>query len=162
VKASRPGLLVAVAVVAGALVWLVLRFTYSSLPPLPWTAVPTLLLLALGETWTGFNIRGRIHRKPGTKPEDVKPVEPLVTARMAALGKASAHAAAALAGVFGGFAVYLGGSLDKPSYRSDFGASVGTFVSSVALVVAALFLEWCCRVPKDPDQERDQPPPYLS
>lgn len=137
----------------GAAVFALLHLlNYADLPVLPWTAVPTLLLLALGEAFTGFNIRSRINRKPGAKTE-LKPVEPLMVARMAALAKASAHAAAALAGLFAGFAAYLAGSLDKPTPRHDFVVSVGTFVSAVALVAAALFLEYACRVPKDRDDD---------
>ena len=141
----------------GFATWAILRFAYVSLPPLPWTAVPTLLLLAIGEAYTGWNIRGRIQGKPSGrgpngKPE-VKPVEPLMVARMAALGKASATAAAVLAGLFGGFAAYLGDSLDKSTPRHDFIVSAGTFVAAVALIAAALLLEWACRVPRDPDDE---------
>jgi hypothetical protein len=144
--------LIVLAVAIGAITWAVLRFTYVSLPPMPWTAVPTLMLLALGEAFTGFNIRGRIQRKP-----DTKPVEPLVVVRMAALGKASAHAAAVLVGVFGGFIAYLGSSLDKVTPRRDFFVSMGTFLTALALVLAALFLEYACRVPKSPEDKDDRP-----
>ncbi|MCW2917685.1 MAG: hypothetical protein JWN52_5753 [Actinomycetia bacterium] len=150
-KPTKPAVLIALAVVISAITWAVLGFTYVSLPPMPWTAVPTLLLLALGEAFTGVNIRGRIQRKP-----DTKPVEPLVVVRMAALGKASAHAAAVLVGVFGGFVGYLGSSLDKATPRRDFFVSTGTFLAALALVVAALFLEYACRVPKRPEDENDR------
>lgn len=151
-KPTRPVVLIVLVVAVGAITWAVLGFTYVSLPPMPWTAVPTLLLLALGEAATGFNVRARIQRKP-----DTKPVEPLVVVRMAALGKASAHAAAVLVGVFGGFVGYLGSSLDKPTPRSDFFVSVGTFLAALALVGAALFLEYACRVPKRPEEEENRP-----
>ncbi|GLW66004.1 hypothetical protein Arub01_42480 [Actinomadura rubrobrunea] len=149
---SRPTFLLALVIVIGLITWAVLDTAYVSLPPLPWTAVPTLLLLALGEAFTGVNLLRRIRRRPGTKP-----VEPLVVARMAVLGKASAHAAAVLAGVFGGFAVGLSGSLDKQTPREDFVVSIATFVAAAVLVGAAYFLEYSCRVPKDPD-ERDRDP----
>ena len=147
-KATRPGVLVAIVVGLGLITWVVLRASYVSLPPLPWTAVPTLLLLAVGEAMTGGNVRARIDKKP-----DAKPVEPLVVARMAALAKASSHAAAVIAGVFGGFVLYLGASLDKPTPRHDFFVSGGTFLAAVVLVGAALFLEYACRVPKGPDDD---------
>ncbi|GAA4077648.1 DUF3180 domain-containing protein [Actinomadura miaoliensis] len=147
-RPSRPTFLLALVIVIGLITWAVLDTAYVSLPPLPWTAVPTLLLLALGEAFTGVNILRRIRRRPGTKP-----VEPLVVARMAALGKASAHAAAVLAGVFAGFAAALSGSLDKPTPREDFFVSTATFVAAVVLVGAAYFLEYACRVPKGPDEE---------
>ena len=152
-KPTRPAVLIVLAVAVAAITWAVLGFTYMSLPPMPWTAVPTLLLLALGEAATGMNIRARIQRKP-----DTKPVEPLVVVRMAALGKASAHAAAALVGLFGGFVGYLGSSLDKPTPRSDFFVCTGTFLAALVLVGAALFLEYSCRVPKRPEEEEDRLP----
>ncbi|GAA2115588.1 DUF3180 domain-containing protein [Actinomadura alba] len=153
--ATRPAILVALITGIALITWVVLRLAYVTLPPLPWTAVPTLLLLALGEAFTGLNVRARIRRRPGPKPVETKPVEPLVVARMAALAKASSHAAAALAGVFGGFLLYLGASLDKATPRHDFFVSAGTFVAAIVLVGAALFLEYTCRVPRGPDDERE-------
>lgn len=149
-NATRPTLLIAVLAVVAAIVWGVLQVAYVSMPPLPWTAVPTLLLLALGEIITAINTRARIQRKPGTSP-----VEPLVVARFVALAKASAYAATVLAGVFGGFVIYLSSSLDKPTPRRDFTVSVGSIVAALVLVGAALFLEHTCRVPKGPDDEDD-------
>ncbi|WP_019631971.1 DUF3180 domain-containing protein [Actinomadura atramentaria] len=147
-KPTRPLSVAGLVVVVGVITWAVLHSAYTTLPPLPWTAVPTLLLLALGEGFTGWNILRRIRRKPGTRP-----VEPLVVARMAALAKASVHAAAVLAGVFGGFAAVLAGDLDKPTPRHDFFVAGGTGLAALALVGAAYFLEYACRVPKDPDEE---------
>ncbi|MFE9107356.1 DUF3180 domain-containing protein [Actinomadura geliboluensis] len=158
-KPSRPLFLLALVVVIAVVTWAVLRSAYISLPPLPWTAVPTLLLLALGEAFTGWNVLRRIRRKPdrGRAPEAgrraPKPIEPMAVARLAALGKASAHSAAVIAGVFGGFAVSLASQLDKPTPRHDFFVSGGTFLAAVVLVAAAFFLEYACRVPKDPDEE---------
>ncbi|MEV4676441.1 MULTISPECIES: DUF3180 domain-containing protein [Actinomadura] len=158
-KPSRPLFLLALVVVIAVVTWAVLRSAYISLPPLPWTAVPTLLLLALGEAFTGWNVLRRIRRKPdrGRAPEagrrTPKPIEPMAVARLAALGKASAHSAAVIAGVFGGFAVSLASQLDKPTPRHDFFVSGGTFLAAVVLVAAAFFLEYACRVPKDPDEE---------
>jgi len=150
-KPTRLTFLTALVVVIGLITWAVLRTAYMSLPPLPWTAVPTLLLLALGEAFTGYSTLRRIRRKEGTKP-----VEPLVVARLAALGKATALASAVLAGVFAGFAASLGDALDKPTPRHDFFVSGGTFLAALVLVGAAFFLEFACRVPKDPDEENHQ------
>ncbi|KAB2350820.1 DUF3180 domain-containing protein [Actinomadura rudentiformis] len=147
-KPTRVPFLAGLVVIITLITWAVLRTAYVSLPPLPWTAVPTLLLLALGEAVTAVNTLRRIRRKPGTKP-----VEPLVVARMAALGKATALAAGVLAGVFAGFALSLTDALDKPTPRNDFFVSGGTFLAALVLVGAAFFLEYACRVPKDPDAE---------
>ncbi|SNS77536.1 DUF3180 domain-containing protein [Actinomadura mexicana] len=163
-KPSRPLFLVALVVVIGVITWAVLRSAYLSLPPLPWTAVPTLLLLALGEAFTGLNVLRRLRRKPSkdratdARKSRQKPLDPLAVARLAALGKASAHSAAVIAGVFGGFAVSLASSLDKSTPRHDFFVSGGTFLAAVVLVAAACFLEYACRVPKGTDEEhRDHP-----
>lgn len=150
-KPTRPLVLIVLVIAVMAVTWAVLRFTYVSLPPLPWTAAPTFLLLALGEIVSAVNIRARIQRRP-----DTKPVEPLVVARMAALAKASSAAGAVLTGVFGGFLVYLADSLDKATPRRDFIVSAGTALAALALVAGALLLEYACRVPKD---HEDQSPP---
>lgn len=152
-KPTRYPVLAAALIAAAVVSWAVVRFLYTSLPLLPWTMVPSLLLLALGELYTALVTRARIQRRPGTRP-----VEPLVAARLAALAKASAHAAAALAGVFGGVAVYLASSLDKPTPRRDFWVSTGTALAAVALIVAALVLEHACRVPKGPEDEDSHRP----
>lgn len=159
-KPSRPLFLIALVAVAAVITWAVLRSAYMSLPPLPWTAVPTLLLLALAEGFTALNVLRRLRRKPmeGRRSDPnrrpaPKPLEPMAVARLAALAKASAHSAAVIAGVFAGFAASLASSLDKATPRHDFFVSGGTFLAAVVLVGAAFFLEYACRVPKDPDEE---------
>jgi hypothetical protein len=151
VKPTRLTVIAATVIGAAAVTWVVVRFLYTSLPLLPWTMVPSLLLLALGELYTAFFTRARIQHKP-----DTKPIEPLVAARLAALAKASSHAAAVLAGAFGGILIYLTSSLDKPTPRRDFYVSGATVLASFALICAALFLEYSCRVPKDPEEEDRQ------
>ncbi|RFS81551.1 DUF3180 domain-containing protein [Actinomadura spongiicola] len=159
-KPSRPLFLIALVVVIAVITWAVLRSAYLSLPPLPWTAVPTLLLLALGEGFTGLNVLRRLRHRPGPgRAQDAhrkpapKPLDPMAVARLAALGKASAHSAAVIAGIFAGFAASLVSSLDKPTPRYDFFVSGGTFLAAAVLVAAALLLEYACRVPKGPDEE---------
>jgi Protein of unknown function (DUF3180) len=151
VRPTRLAVLAATVIVAAVLTWAVVRFLYTSLPLLPWTMVPSLLLLALGEFYTGLVTRARIQRRP-----DTKPIEPLVAARLAALAKASSHGAAGLAGIFGGIAIYLSASLEKPTPQRDFYVSGATVLAAFALIGAAMFLEYCCRVPKGPEDE-DEP-----
>jgi hypothetical protein len=148
VKPTHLAVIAATVIAAAVVTWAVVRFLYTSLPLLPWTMVPSLLLLALGELYTALVTRARIQHKPGTKP-----VEPLIAARLAALAKASSHAAAVLAGIFGGIVIYLTSSLDKPTPRRDFFVSVGTVLAAFALIAAAMFLEYACRVPKGPEDE---------
>lgn len=140
-------LFAAVAVVTAVL----LNGLYSSLPPLPWSAVPTLLLIAVAELYLGLNFRARIQRKPGTRP-----VEPLVVARIVALAKATAWAGSGFAGVFAGFALFAGGLLDKTAPRQDAIVAGGTLIAAIVLVGVALFCEFSCRVPPGSDDEDER------
>jgi len=147
---TRVRTLVIIALVAAAASWLLLRPVYSVLPPLPWTGVPALLLLAAAEAWSGRSLRARLHGRG-------RPVHPIAVARMAALAKATSLAAALVGGLAAGLLLYVAASLDKPAYRADAYASAGTLVSAIVLVLAALYLENGCRVPT-PDDQADQPP----
>jgi hypothetical protein len=153
VKPTRPRSLLLTAVLAGAVTWAVLTAVYSNLPPLSWTGVPALLLAAAAEAWTGRDLRARIMGHPGSKP-----APPLFVARMVVLAKATSQVAALLAGVSAGFMVYLSGMLDAATPRSDMITASVAFGSCLVLAAAALFLEYCCRIPKNPGQDRDDDP----
>ena len=151
---TRVRTLFLIAVVVAVLSWLLLQAVYGSLPPLPWTMVPALVIAAGGEAITGQGLRARILGRPGTKP-----VPPLQVARMATLAKASSLAAAVIAGVAAGFAAAAASSLPARAAGHDLLTSGVTFGAAVLLAVAALYLERCCRVPEDPDAARYVPPP---
>jgi hypothetical protein len=151
---TRTPVLLAIAAVCALVSWLILRLLYSALPPLPWTGVPALAIAAAAEAWSGHLLRARILGRPGTKP-----APPLYVARMAVLAKATSQAGAVIGGVAAGFALYAAGSLSAPIPRHDAITALTTVVASVLLVFAALYLEHCCRVPRDPRGERDVPPP---
>jgi hypothetical protein len=72
---------------------------------------------------------------------------------MVALAKASALAAAAIAGLAAGFVIYLSGSLSAQVPRQDALAAAVTLAAAVVLACAALYLEYCCRVPTAPDRD---------
>ena len=148
-KPTKIRTLALVAVVCALLSWLLLRLVYASLPPLPWTGVPALLLLAIGEAVSGRNVRARLRGGGGTK------IAPIAVARMAALAKATSLAAAIVGGLAAGFLVYVLGSLDKPSFRTDAITAGVTLGSAMALMAAALYLEQGCRVPKRRDEDED-------
>lgn len=147
-KPTKIRALLQVAVVAGLLGWLVLRYVYAQLPALPWTMTPTLLLLAIVELVSGLNVRARIRRRPGTKP-----VEPLVVARMAVAAKASAYTAAIVAGGFAGALVFVLPEVNLEARRLDAIVGGATLVAALLFAAAALFLEHACRVPKTPEEE---------
>ncbi|MFI9595781.1 DUF3180 domain-containing protein [Nonomuraea sp. NPDC052265] len=148
-RPTHPGRLAALLAVVALVVWAAVRHFYSDLPIMPWTAIPTVLLLALGEGYSGWVTKARIARKP-----DTKPVEPLAVARLAALAKASAYAGAVFAGMFAGFAAYTLQIFDRETPRSEFFVAAGSFVACVVLVCAALYLEHCCRIPKDSEDRK--------
>ena len=154
VRPTRPRTLVLVVVLAAAVTWAVLTAVYTSLPPLSWTGVPALLIAAGAEAWTGRDLRARIQGRPGARP-----APPLFVARMVALAKASSQAAALLAGVCAGFIIYLSGMTSAPTPRSNLVNASLSFGACLVLLAAALFLEYCCRVPKNPVTTRPAPAP---
>jgi Protein of unknown function (DUF3180) len=151
VNPTRPSTLLAIAVIGAAAAWLTVRQTFATLPPLPWTAVPAMLLLAVGEAVAGRNLKARISGGRTGKPLDL-----IAVARMAALAKASSAAAAALGGLAAGFGIYVTGQLSKNVPRADAFAAAGTVTAAAVLVAAALYLERCCRAPRPPE-DRDEP-----
>ena len=150
-KPTRISTLVIIAVVCAAAGWLLLRAVYTKLPPLPWTGVPALLIAAAAEAWMGRDIKARIAGRPGSKP-----VQPLFASRMVALARASSVAAAIIAGLAAGFAFYLAGSLNASTPRQDALTAVITFVAAIVLACAALYLEYCCRVPGNPEEPQPE------
>jgi hypothetical protein len=152
-KPTRSSTLVVVAVIVALAVWLLLHPVYQRLPPLPWTPVPALLLAAAVEAWTGRDLRARIAGRRGGS--QTKPADPLVVSRMVALAKASSLVGAAVAGAAAGFDIYLSGSLNAAVPRQDALTALLTFASAILLACAALFLEYCCRVPDTPGRDQD-------
>ena len=154
-KPTKARTLVLTGLICAVVMWLLLRQVYASLPPLPWSGVPALALLAGAEAVTGWNVRARLAGR-GT------PIPPIAVARIAALAKASSLAGALIGGLAAGFLIYVSASLDKSAYRSDALVSAATLGAALLLVGAALYLEFGCRVRngRDPDEgaEPGQPP----
>jgi Protein of unknown function (DUF3180) len=147
---TRLSTLGVVALGIAAVTWLVLRSAYASLPPLPWTGVPALLLVAGAEVVIGRDVRRRIARRPGTKP-----VHPLAVSRTLVLAKASSLTGAVVAGITLGFVGYLSGQLAATMPRHDFINAAITCAAALVLVAAALYLEYCCRVPTGTSPPKD-------
>jgi|SRR5580658_4811746 hypothetical protein len=145
--------LVVIAICGAAVAWVVALVRFDSLPPLPWTAVPALALLAFGELLIARNLRVRLQGRPG-----VKPIDPIGIPRVVALAKASSAAAAAFGGLAAGFCIYTLASLNKPVPRHDALVAVFTVAAALALVAAALYLERCCRAPEPPEDDEDDLP----
>jgi uncharacterized protein DUF3180 len=147
---TRPWTLLVVAAVCALVAWLIVRATFSSLPTLPWTAAPAMLLLAAAEVVSGRNLRARIRGR-----RDGRPLAPIAVVRMAALAKASSVGAAAFGGLAAGFFIYTLDMLSLTVPRND-AINAGTTVAAAAiLVAAALYLERSCRAPsRDEDDSR--------
>ncbi|MBB2945711.1 chromate transport protein ChrA [Actinoplanes lutulentus] len=141
--------LVVAGLAAAAVGWLLLSFSYSRLPSLPWTPALILAVLAVAEAMLAQNTSARIQRKPGALP-----VEPLAVARYVALAKASSLVGAIFAGFSAGLLTWL---LLEPTKaaRDDIPATAGGLIAGLALIGAALWLERSCRVPEQPDREDD-------
>ena len=156
ISATRPRDLLVVAVGAAVASALLVRLYYGTLPSLQWFVPLSLLLLAVAELSAGQQLRARIRRRPGAPP-----VQPLVAARMLALAKASSQVGAGMLGVWAGLLLY---TVPRRDYLAAAGSDTRTGVLGVvtasALVAAGLWLEYCCRAPRPPDDvDRDPTSP---
>jgi hypothetical protein len=145
VRPTRPSVLVATALLIGVLSWLVVQQAFDSLPTLPLLGSITVAVLAVAEIYLGFSVRARL-RRPGDRPLD-----PLLVARFAVLAKASSHAGAVVAGIYGGVFAYTVTNLGHPTFSTDSRTSGLSAIAALALIAGALFLEFGCRVPRPPD-----------
>ncbi|MEV0677332.1 DUF3180 domain-containing protein [Actinosynnema sp. NPDC050436] len=142
---TKPRDLLAAGIIAGLLAHLLLRLAYDTLPPLPTFAGFTLLVIAAVDLVLAFSLRARIQRKPGSEP-----VQPLTAARAVALAKASSLLGAIMAGAWAGVLIYvLPARGDVEAADHDLVSAVVGLVCAVLLIGAALWLEHCCRTPKD-------------
>jgi H+/Cl- antiporter ClcA len=139
--------LIVVGLVAAAVGWLLLSAFYETLPPLPWSPVIVLAVLAVAEGLLAQNTSARIQRKPGAPR-----VNPLAVARYVALAKASSLLGALSTGFSAGVLIVLlmRGTV---AARADLPAAIASVVSALALIGAAIWLERACRVPEQPDSK---------
>jgi len=129
---TRPWTLLAVAAVCALAAWLAVRSSAADLP-----------------TLSGRNLRAKLMGR-----RDGKPFAPIAVTRMAALAKASSLGGAAFGGLAAGLFVYSAGLLNLAVPRGDAINAGITAVAAGLLVIAALYLERCCRAPKS---DRDDP-----
>lgn len=150
VRPTRYGVLGALALLAAALTWGVLRVLDSRtplVPPLPPTVPLGLLALALGIGVSALALRRRLRGDPGTRR-----VDPLAAARMLALAKAAAHAGALLLGCYAGLALFLLPDAGLTLRRGRLVLALLSVLAALALTGSGLLLERVCRVdpPEDP------------
>jgi hypothetical protein len=126
---------------------LVIRL-YRWFPPITvWTGL-WLLAVAVAEAVWGRQIRSKIN--DGEIGDVTGWIHPLVVARSLVIAKASAWVGALVLGWWVAVLVYLvPRRAGLPVARHDtLGAAVAA-VSALALVIAALWLQHCCRSPSD-------------
>jgi hypothetical protein len=151
--------------------WVLVGSWYGRLPPLDWWLPTPLAVLAVAEALGARTLRARLaaereartagrQGKPGATPapDPVRPVEPLLVARLAVLAQASAYVGAVFAGIWVGVLTYVGSELGRlQAARGDTVTALIGIVAAAGLVVAALWLESACRVP--PASGKDEPAP---
>jgi Protein of unknown function (DUF3180) len=152
--------------------WLMVRAWYGSLPALEWWLPAPLAVLAVAEALGARTLKARLAalREARTRTAasagaarevPVRPVEPMLVARLAVLAQASAYVGAVFAGVWTGVLVHVGPEVGRlQAAGGDTVAALVGVVSSVGLVAAALLLENACRVP--PGSAEDDPQPGVS
>jgi hypothetical protein len=144
--------------------WLLVRTWYGDLPALQWWQPTPLAVLALAEGLGARTLRVRLTAlrearmrsgtpAPVSRDVPVRPVEPMLVARLAVLAQASAYVGAVFLGVWAGVLLHVGPAVGRLQAASgDAVTSLIGIVASGALVLAALWLESVCRVPP---QEQD-------
>ncbi len=143
------------AIFAFGLTWL----NYSDIPGLPRFAGLPAALIGIGEAIAGYGLRSRIRdaARPAGSRTGREPVPPLTAARALAVGKATALAGAAFAGLWLGFGAYVvpdAGTVTAAA--ADTVTAVIGLVSALIMLGGGMYLEYCCRAPQDP-QERPDP-----
>ena len=146
--------LTAAAVAVAILGYLVVGVTYRWFPPITvWTGL-SLLAVAAAEAGWAFYVRSKISEgKIGDGPGWL---HPLAVARAVMISKASAWVGALALGWWLRVVVYL---LPKRGVLrvagEDTAGAVVAVVSALALVVAALWLQHCCKSPDEPPEDAD-------
>jgi len=142
-KPTRIRVLVALLLGVAAVTWGVLQIMLDRgavLPPLTWTAPSFIVLLAIVVLATALGLRARLN-------DPVKRPHPLSMARMAVLGKASAHVGPIVGGLYAGYLLVLLPGLEIASRRDRSVLCLVALLASNGLSVAGLVLERACRVP---------------
>ena len=153
---TRIRLLLGIAVISGAVGWGLVQVVDSwagRLVAVPWLAAGSLWLVAGAVAYWAWSTKPRISGQPG-----VRPMDPIVAARSAALAMAASRIGALVMGLYAGIAVAMVPNLTTASGLRTFWASTVAALGALALAVAALWLEHICRLPVGPDD----PPPGAS
>lgn len=144
----------ALAVVGVAiLAWLLMRVLYRNFPPITvWTGLSLLAVGAIEAAWA-MSVRAKI--RDGQIGVGGGRLHPLAVARSVVIAKASAWVGALMAGWWIGILTYLWLRRAEQVASSFIPGTVVAALSALALVVAALWLEHCCKSPGEPTDNAD-------
>ena len=141
--------------------WVLVRTFYGELPSLDWWLPAPLAVLAVVEALGARTVRARLaavrdaraaRRRTTASPVagPVRPLEPMLVARLAVLAQASAWVGAGFAGLWGGVLAHVAPAVGRLQTASgDTVTAVIGIACSAGLVAAALALESACRVPPE-------------
>jgi hypothetical protein len=141
--------LTAAAVLAAVAGYLLVVLLYRHFPPIDvWTGI-SLLAVAIAEAGWAFYVRAKIN--DGEIGDARGWLHPLAVARSVVIAKASAWVGALVLGWWIAVLIYLlpRRSTLRVASEDTAGAAVAA-VSALALVVAALWLQHCCKSPQEP------------
>jgi hypothetical protein len=134
-------------VVIGVTVYILLRFSYGSLPALQWLVPAPIAALAVAELVAARRVRAAVRHEPHARP-----MAAIVIARCVALGKASSLVGAAVVGAGIGLLARLlpdAGTVRAAAHDAKVGGLL--LAAAVLLVGAGLLLE---RAGIDPGRDR--------
>lgn len=144
--------LAAAALAAAVVSHLFVRLLYRYFPPITlWTGL-SLLAVAIAEGVWAVSVRRRI--RDGQIGVGAGRLHPLAVARSVAIAKASAWVGAlALGGWAGVLAYLLPRRTDLRVAGADTPGAVVAALSALLLVIAAMWLQHCCKSPDDSTTE---------
>ncbi|GAA1929857.1 DUF3180 domain-containing protein [Streptomyces sodiiphilus] len=138
---------------AGAGLW----DTWGTPPAVPLLAPVVLGAIAVVLLATALSLRSRLRAQRDRVP-GARGVEPLMAARAVVLGQASALVSSVVAGMYGGFGLFLVLEYMEVANRRSQALYAGLSVLAGAAVCAvAVFLERVCRLPGDDDDPLGSP-----
>jgi hypothetical protein len=143
--------LTAATVLGAAVGYLLVMLLYQWFPPITLFTGVSLLAVAIAEAAWAFYVRTKINdAEIGDGPGWL---HPLAVARSVVIAKASAWVGAVVLGWWVGVLVYLlpRRATLRVAGEDTAGASVAA-VCALALVVAALWLQHCCKSPQEPPE----------
>ncbi|MFC5907027.1 DUF3180 domain-containing protein [Streptacidiphilus monticola] len=161
-KPLRAVVLAGITVAAGALSWAGSRLwnSVSTLPGVPPAAPIVLAVIAVVLLATAVSIRARLRDQRNRVP-GAKGVDPLSAARALVLAQASALVAALVTGVYGGMGIFLISLWDSaPARKGQSVTALFAVIAGVAVMAAGLWLQHICRLPEDPDEQRQAQVPH--